>query len=87
MKIKFTNSSIYRYEKKYGSIQNIGDDAGISTMIDLGYFGWNRWDGQKGNFDEFLQEVDKFDSINELIEIVTDALAEAFDKNPDKKGN
>ena len=56
-------------------------------MIDLGYFGWNRWDGQKGNFDEFLQEVDKFDSINELIEIVTDALAEAFDKNPDKKGN
>ena len=56
-------------------------------MIDLGYFGWSKWDGQKGNFDEFLQEVDKFDSINELIEIVTDALAEAFDKNPDKKGN
>ena len=87
MKIKFTNSSIYRYEKRHGSIQSIGDDAGISTMIDLGYFGWNRWDGQKSNFDEFLQEVDKFDSINELIEIVTDALAEAFDKNPDKKGN
>ena len=87
MKIKFTNSSIYRYEKRYGSIQSIGDDAGISTMIDLGYFGWSKWDGQKSNFDEFLQEVDKFDSINELIEIVTDALAEAFDKNPDKKGN
>ena len=87
MKIKFTNSSIYRYEKRYGSIQSIGDDAGISTMIDLGYFGWSKWDGQNGNFDEFLQEVDKFDSINELIEIVTDALAEAFDKNPDKKGN
>ena len=87
MKIKFTNSAIYRYEKKFGSIQNIGDDAGISTMIDLGYFGWDRWDAQKDNFDEFLQEVDKFDSINELIEIVTDALAEAFDKNPDKKGN
>ena len=87
MKIKFTNSVIYRYEKKFGSIQNIGEDAGISTMIDLGYFGWNRWDAQKDNFDEFLQEIDRFDSINELIDIVTDALAEAFDKNPDKKGN
>jgi hypothetical protein len=83
MKIKFTNSSIYRYEKKFGSIQNIGEDAGISTMIDLAFFGWQK----KGTFDEFLEEVDKFDSINELIEIVTDALAEAFDKNPDKKGN
>ena len=83
MKIKFTNSSIYRYEKKYGSIQNIGDDAGISTMIDLAFFGWQK----KGTFDEFLEEVDKFDSINELIELVTNALTEAFDSKDDTKGN
>lgn len=83
MKIKFTNSAIYRYEKKFGNIKNIGEDAGISTLIDLAFFGWQK----KGTFDEFLEEVDKFDSINELIQIVTDALAEAFDSKDDTKGN
>lgn len=87
MKIKFTNSAIYRYEKKFGSIQNISEDAGISTMIDLGYFGWDGWNAQKDNFDEFLQQVDTLDSINELIELVTNALTEAFDTKDDTKGN
>ena len=83
MKIKFTNSAIYRYEKKFGSIQNIGEDAGISTMIDLAFFGWQK----KGTFDEFLRQVDTLDSINELIELVTNALTEAFDSKDDTKGN
>ena len=87
MKIKFTNSAIYRYEKKFGSIQNIGEDADISTMIDLAYFGWDGWNSKKDNFDEFLRQLDTLDSINELLELVTNALTEAFDSKEDTKGN
>ena len=86
MKIKFTNSAIYRYENKFGSIQSIDEDAGISVIVNLAYYGWDGWQDKEGNFDEFLKEIDKI-SFNKLNTILNDAILEAYDQKFDTKGN